>query len=173
MSSREALVAEAEGLRLHLSRTNSTGYKGVKRLYNGRFQAEHGRHDYIGCFGSAVEAAVAYARAVGEYQPPTVAAEAAEGRAEAEAAAVVAEAEGVRLHLSSSNSTGYKCVYKRPSGRFLAVKVHGGDGNVSLGTFGTPVDAAVAYARAVGEPAPLEEGAGPAAAAPAAPVAVA
>ncbi|EOD17984.1 hypothetical protein EMIHUDRAFT_195991 [Emiliania huxleyi CCMP1516] len=106
-SSREALVAEAEGLRLHLSSSNNTGYRGVHE-YSGRFQARHslaGKEACLGTFGTAVEAAVAYARAVGEYQPPTVA----------------TEAEGLRLHLSSSNSTGYRGVSKYPStGRFQA-----------------------------------------------------
>jgi len=65
----EAPVAEAEGLRLHLSSSSSTGYAGVSKTTRctGRFHARHkvgGRS--LGSFGSAVEAAVAYARAVGE-----------------------------------------------------------------------------------------------------------
>mmetsp|Transcript_37865 Transcript_37865/g.122423 ORF Transcript_37865/g.122423 Transcript_37865/m.122423 type:complete len:366 (+) Transcript_37865:1182-2279(+) len=65
----EAPVAEAEGLRLHLSSRCSTGYAGVSKSTHctGRFHARHkvgGRS--LGSFGSAVEAAVAYARAVGE-----------------------------------------------------------------------------------------------------------
>jgi len=83
-----------------------------------------------------VEAAVAYARAVGEYQPPAP-------------PAVATEAEGLRLHLSSSSSTGYKGVGKLPSGRYQAQ--HGEGGREYLGTFDTAVEAAVAYARAVGE----------------------
>ncbi|EOD31629.1 Hypothetical protein EMIHUDRAFT_231600 [Emiliania huxleyi CCMP1516] len=104
MSSQEAPVAEAEGLRLHLS-SSSTGYLAVYEQ-SGRFQAQHrvdGRHVYVGLFDTAVEAAVAYAKAVGEYQPPTVA----------------TEAEGLRLHLSSRSSTGYRGVYEH-SGRFAA-----------------------------------------------------
>ena len=66
----EALVAEAEGLKLHLSSRSSTGYKGVrKHTQAGRFVAcryAGSRTIYIGVFDSAVEAAVAYARAVGE-----------------------------------------------------------------------------------------------------------
>ena len=87
------LAVEAEGLRLHLSSKNSTGYLGVFH-HGGRFEARRtvdGKEVYIGLFDTAVEAAVAYVRAVGEYQPPTVA----------------AEAEGLRLHLSDSS---------RPSG---------------------------------------------------------
>ncbi|EOD21840.1 hypothetical protein EMIHUDRAFT_240867 [Emiliania huxleyi CCMP1516] len=79
--------------------------KGVQELYSGRFRAKRkvdGKDVYLGYVDTAVEAAVAYARAVGEYQPPTV----------------VAEAEGLRLHLSSSSSTGYKGVTELASGRF-------------------------------------------------------
>ena len=76
------------------------------------------------------------------------------GRAQAElqAAAVVAEAERVHLHPSSSSSTGYKGVFKHASGRFKAEYKVGGR-MVYIGAFGTadPVEAAVAYAQAVGE----------------------
>ena len=64
--------------------------------------------------------------------------------------AAAAEAQGVRLHLSSSSSTGYKCVKERSTGRFEAKHSVGGK-KVYLGTFGTAVEAAVAYARAAGE----------------------
>ncbi|EOD21267.1 hypothetical protein EMIHUDRAFT_241459 [Emiliania huxleyi CCMP1516] len=136
---RAPLVTEAEGLRLHLSSSNSTGYRGLfhDRRASGRFQAQYRageRRVSIGSFDTAVEAAVAYARAVGEYQPPTVAA---------------AEAEGLRLHLSSSSSTGYKGVYES-SGRFQARHMANGR-RVNLGYFDTAVEAAVAYARAVGK----------------------
>ena len=143
-----ALVAKAEGLRLHLSSSSATGYRGVFK--NGsRFQAKQqvdGRQVCYGYFGTAVEAAVAYARAVGE-DTPAVAAEPAVVAAEAE---VVAEAEGLRLHLSSNSATGYKGVHEQ-SGRFQA-KHKVDRRNQSLGFFGTAVEAAVAYARAVGAP---------------------
>ena len=64
----EARQAWAEGLRLHLSSSSATGYKGVYEHF-GRFKAEHsvnGRRARIGTFATAVEAAVAYARVVGE-----------------------------------------------------------------------------------------------------------
>ncbi|EOD39995.1 hypothetical protein EMIHUDRAFT_223217 [Emiliania huxleyi CCMP1516] len=86
------------------------------------------------CFDTAVAAAVAYARVVGEYQP-----------------AVATEAEGLRLQLCSSSGTGYKGVRKRASGRFQAEHKVDGGRRVSLGTFATAVEAAVAYTRAVGE----------------------
>ena len=129
---KEAPVAVAEGLRLHLC-SNSTGYKGVYEQ-SGRFQAKHrvgGRLVDIGYFGTAVEAAVAYARAVGE-------------------APAEASAEGLRLHLSSSSSTGYKCVYLQ-DGRFIARQYKPEQMESYLGSFDTAVEAAVAYARAVHE----------------------
>ena len=163
----------AEGLSLHLS-SNSTGYRGV-REHSGRFQAQRmvdGRADYLGTFGTAVEAAVAYARAAGEYQPP----------------AVATEAEGLRLHLSSRGRTGYKGVYihrglMTPAQRMDApprvvlglpffAQVDGRPAQ-GLGSYATAVEAAVAYARAVGEytpppppPAAAEPAAAPAAAEP-------
>ena len=62
-------VEEAEGLHLHLSSNSSTGYKGVSRHSSGRFQAQKrvdGRQIHIGYCGTAVGAAVAYARAAGD-----------------------------------------------------------------------------------------------------------
>ena len=58
---------EAEGLRLHLSDTNASGYKGVAKQ-RGRFRAHlsrNGKEETLGTFDTAGEAAVAYARAVG------------------------------------------------------------------------------------------------------------
>ena len=135
-----AVATEAEGLRLHLSNNSNTGYKGVYyKQASGRFDAQHRVHSkdvHIGTFDTAIEAAVAYARTVGEYQPPAP-------------PAVATEAEGFQLHLSSSGSTGYWGVCKRASsGRFEASRRVDGR-NVGLGSFGTAVEAAVAYARAV------------------------
>ena len=67
----QTLVTEADGYRLHLSsKSNSSGYKGVVSLPANnagvrRWQARHGRKS-LGCFPTPVQAAVAYARAVGE-----------------------------------------------------------------------------------------------------------
>ena len=139
------LMTEAEGLRLHLSSSSSTGYKGVWEQHPGTFVARHsvdGRTCRLGTFGMAVEAAVAYAKAVGE-------AEAAGTAAVSAAAPLVTEAEGLRLHLSSSNATGYENV-SRKGGRFQAYRRMDGR-QCSLGAFATAVEAAVVYARAVGE----------------------
>ena len=94
---------------------------------------------YIGCFATAVEAAVAYARHVG---PPQV-----EASTSSESVApVVSYAEGLQLYLSPSNATGYQSVTK-VGGRFSLVCK-----GVHLGMFATAVEAAVAYARHVGPP---------------------
>ena len=128
-------------MRLHLSSSCSTGYKGVWRQSSGRFQARlDGRLVSIGSFGTAVEAAVAYARAVGEYQPPAVAKEAdglrlhlfSSSSTGYKGTAGTGRTMRLRLHLSSNSSTGYKGVQKH-SGRFQARQnVDGKD--VSLGT---------------------------------------
>ena len=108
---------------------------GVRKAPSGRYEAAHrvnGRKVQLGSFDTAVEAAVAYARAAGQ------------------APAVVTEADGLRLHVSSGHSTGFRCVYASDSGRYQARRdVEGRD--VFLGTYDTAVEAAVAYARAVGE----------------------
>ena len=175
-------VAEVEGLRLHRSSRARSGYKGVFEE-KGRFRAQRtvdGKSFYIGLFDTAVEAARAYARVVGEVAPagskrrrgpsPTSGELAAEiGAAGASsgaagsspplpkqhkpASAVAVEAGGMRLHLSSSSSTGYKGVCKVSSGRFMAqVTRRDAQGKRDgLGTFDTAVGAAIEYARAVGE----------------------
>jgi len=143
------VVAEAEGLQLHLSSKNtSTGYKGVARRHSGRFEARrqtNGKNFHLGLFDTAVEAAVAYARAVGVAPAVAVAKERA-----ALSLLEEAEAEGLQLHLSSKNtSTGYKGVARHHSGRFEARRSANGR-SLHLGLFDTAVEAAVAYAQAVG-----------------------
>ena len=66
------------------------------------------------------------------------------------APAVVAWSMGFALHLSASSSTGYLNVQQQPSGRFGAKRRVDGK-QVSVGCFGTAVEAAVEYARAVAE----------------------
>jgi len=56
----DEVVEEAEGFRLHLSSKAATGYRGVISSGN-RYRVEYRRH-YLGCFATAVEAAVVYAR---------------------------------------------------------------------------------------------------------------
>ena len=62
---------------------------------------------------------------------------------------MVTEAEGLRLHLSGSNATGYLGVRKLPSGRFQARREGGGGRQVPIGNFDTALEAAGAYARHV------------------------
>ena len=70
---------------------------------------------------------------------------------EEEEGQVVAEFDGVKLHLADKGSTGYRGVVPTDSGRFTA-RYHRGGGmpKVSLGVFDTVVEAALAYARYVG-----------------------
>ena len=68
---------------------------------------------------------------------------------EGQRALVEAEAEGLQLERSATNTTGYKGVSKGGKGgrRFFAVIC--GNGRQNLGSFDTPEEAALAYARAV------------------------
>lgn len=64
----DAVVKEAQGIRLQLS-LSSTGYKGVHFTKSRRFEARiHHKYNvkYLGTFDTAVQAAVAYARAMAE-----------------------------------------------------------------------------------------------------------
>ena len=64
-------MQEAEGFRLHLNAESSTGYRGVAfmpRQKCKQFKAREGKV-YLGCFATAVEAAVRYARHVQQKEP--------------------------------------------------------------------------------------------------------
>ena len=145
-----------DGVRLHLSARNPTGYLGVSKVFNGSrqwtgtFGATYAKQ-YLGTYDTAVEAAAAYARHMQSHGMP-VEAEAVEeeeepappaalGRAERFAPAamsqeVVAEHDGVALHLSAKNPTGYLGI-QREGARFKAV--HGGN---HIGVYATPLEAA-------------------------------
>jgi len=143
------VVTEAEGLKLRLSSSNSTGYTGVFLQASGKFQARHERARktvYLGTFATAVEAAVAYARHVGEGVQAVGEAPAAamvlteapqqkrqKAGTEEAAPSAVAEAEGLRLHVSSSSGGGYLGVWLS-SGRFRAMQSVDGK-KVPLGCF--------------------------------------
>jgi hypothetical protein len=115
------MVEEACGLRLHLSRRSTTGYKGVVYIpeYRGtgtpmskpylvigpRHErtvggggSSHNNRVYLGSYKTAVEGAVAFAQYV------------ARGRARPAAHDLVSEAYGVKLHLSHRSSSGYEGV---------------------------------------------------------------
>ena len=130
------------GLRLHLSSSSSTGYKGVRKesLWPLPGAAQGGRKEvYLGSFDTAVEAAVAYARAVGEYQPPLL----RQWRRRRRACACTSRAAAAPATRACASSLWPL----RGAGKC-------GRKDVYLGTFDTAVEAAVAYARAVGEAQP-------------------
>ena len=172
----EAKAAEdAEGLRLHLSARNQTGFRGVFRvdsatdegvkLFRARVQ-RGGRDTHLGCYATARQAAVAYARyvssvAVEEEADGEEAEREAEEEAvreaeeeEAETEELAAESDGLRLHLSTKAQTGYQGVYLQPGAtdqtvnRFR-VQVKRGGRSIRLGAYATAREAAVAYARYV------------------------
>ena len=156
-SSTSAVVAESEGIALHLGVNGSTGYVGVT-AQRGRFLARY-RSKSLGAFDTAVEAAVAYARAAG----PPAGSEEGKAQKEAEAAAAAAreaalaaqlqaevldvDDDQLELWTSKTAASGYLGVVEQ-RGTFVARygQTRGNDNN--LGTFGTAREAAVAYARA-------------------------
>ena len=137
---------EAEGVRLHLASESWTGYKGVYPA-GPRFAAyiwRGGKNMRLGTFDTAVEAAIAYARAASARDD---AQRSGEGQETEGNEKIQAEAQSLRLHLSSKSSTGYKGVVNDHN-RFRAQIQHGGP-YAHLGYFDTAVEAAIAYARAV------------------------
>ena len=71
--------------------------------------------------------------------------------AKAEGGEVVTEAQGVKLHLSSTSNTGYLGVHRNPSGRYQAsLRVDGRQ--KAVGTYDTAVEAAVAVAKCKSHP---------------------
>ena len=160
--------AEAEGLTLLRSESNSSGYKGVSfirssdksRPYQAQVQPRGsckskpyqakvwrgGTVVHLGLFATAEEAALCYARS-----PEAQAAAAAPPPTTAEEALQQAEAEGLTLLRSESNNSGYKGVSFKGS-RNLAkpytAEVRRGGKDVHLGRFATAEEAALCYARA-------------------------
>ena len=122
--SQPQVATEAEGLRLHLSKSNSTGYKYVYRAGQGKrfvLRLSERPHVVLGYFDTAVEAAVAYARYVesGGMEVDAEDVKVDDDGVDGGGEDVVEEAEGLRLHLSSNNGTGYKGV-TNIRGRFQA-----------------------------------------------------
>ena len=150
----QSLVKEAEGLKLHLSNKSRTGYLHVIDQ-GSRFRASACGKFHLGRFASAVEAATAVARWYlqdndngGEEDQAGAAEDEDEDDEEDEDEGVVTtEAEGLTLHLSSQNRTGYLHVTRTGFSRFRA-EVRGGTGApLTLGHYDTAVEAAVAVAR--------------------------
>ena len=144
--------AETEGLTPARSLGNSSGYKGVafnSSTKSKPYQVKVGRGGkqvFLGCFATAEEAALCYART-----PEGQAAAAAPPESPpltAEEALRQAETEGLTL-LRSDNNSGYKGVglYSGRKRKPYKAEVHRGGKEVFLGYFTTPEEAALSYAR--------------------------
>ena len=153
-----ACVNAFDGLMLHLSAFNATGYKGVFRQAQAdrkKCYRVYRRGKFLGYFMTALEGAIAYARCKMAETEASAAAEGAadnDERVEAELEEVVEEAMGIRLHLSARSSTGYLGVSRLQRNRkrpFSARLTRGGD-TIWLGHFATACEAAVAYAQHAG-----------------------
>ena len=146
-------AAVAEGLELVPSSSGQTGFKGVRKK-DGRYDVlirENGKQRYIGTFATPEEAALCYARRVGAERAAAEAAEASVAGPRpltADEARAAAVAEGLELVPSSSGQTGFKRV-KKSRGRYV-VTIYENGKTCYLGTFATPEEAALCYARHVG-----------------------
>ena len=145
----EALAQAAdEGLTLVTS-THATGYKGVC-VHGGRYAAricENGEQTFIGCFGTAEEAALQLARLLGPAGSAAAAAAAIGRDLTPEEALAQAADEGLTL-VTSTHATGYKgvCVH---GGRYEARICENGE-QTRIGCFGTAEEAALQLARRLG-----------------------
>ena len=145
-------AAAAEGLELVPSPTSDTGFRNV-RFIDGKYRAqirEQGKKRHLGTFATPEEAALCYARHIGAER---VAAEVAEARVEkpqmltADEARAAAAAEGLELVPSSSGETGFRGVTKTDGMYQAHIRADGKHRH--LGTFATPEEAALCYARFV------------------------
>ena len=156
-------MAAEEGVVLLPSKASS-GFKGVTKHGN-RWRASvsvGGNVTQLGPFGSAMEAALAYARQRATLPPPPPR-PTPMVLAEAERLAL---AEGLTLLLEPSNLSGFKGVCETRNGTFVASARAGPRGTAEpryLGTFGSAAEAALAVARHMGaeacEAAALQAGA--------------
>ena len=148
-------AAAAEGLELATSSSGETGFKGVVKHHD-KYAArvgEDGKHRYLGSFATPEEAALCYARHIGAER---AAAEAAEARVAvpqpltADEARAAAASEGLELATSSSGETGFKGVVKHHDKYAARVTAVLPRSKRHLGSFATPEEAALCYARYVG-----------------------
>ena len=146
-------AAAAEGLELVPSQKGETGFKGVYKeggKYSSRIM-ENGKLRQLGNFVTPEEAALCYARHIGRERAT---AEAAQARGEgpqpltADEARAVAVAEGLELKPSYGITTGFRGVVKRGSMKYVAQVWENGKLH-HLGTFVTPEEAALCFARRV------------------------
>jgi hypothetical protein len=145
-------AAAAEGLELVPSSRSETGFKGVRKKenkYEGRIQ-ENGKQRHLGTFATPEEAALCCARHIRAERAVAETAAAAPPLSADEARAAAA-AEGLELARSYQNETGFKGVKNngKNSGRYEAHLGKNGK-NRYLGTFATPEEAALWYARQAG-----------------------
>ena len=146
-------VAAAEGLVLVPSSSRETGFKGVAKHRGGyKVQSRDNRKlRHLGVFTTPEEAALCYARYIGAER---AAAEAAQARGEgpqplsADEVKEAATAEGLELVPSLTNESGFKGVCKSYGKYAVGVKENGV--GIHLGTFATPEEAALCYARRAG-----------------------
>jgi hypothetical protein len=146
-------AAVAEGLELVPSSSGQTGFKRVKKS-RGRYVVtiyENGKTCYLGTFATPEEAALWYARHAGAERAAAEAAEASVAGPRpltADEARAAAAAEGLELVPSSSGQTGFKGVRKKDGRYDVLIRENGKQRYI--GTFVTPEEAALCYARRVG-----------------------
>ena len=152
LTAEEAIAqAAAEGLTLVLG-SSKTGYKGVcfdRDTANGkrRFVAhahEHGRSKFLKLTDTPEEAALVYARYIGNTAARAAAVPPRRGMTSDEALAQAAT-EGLSLIVAQS-VTGYRNVFATAEGRFTAKPKERGVW-IHLGRFDTAQEAALVYAR--------------------------
>ena len=147
-------AAAAEGLELVPSSSNETGFKGVAKHACGKYEVriqDNGKKHYLGIFATPEEAALSYARHVGAERSAEEAA-AARGKGPqpmtADEARAAAAAESLELVPSSRNETGFRGVQKHYGKYASRIKEYGV--LLYLGSFATPEEAALSYARHIG-----------------------
>jgi len=148
-----AAALQAEDLQLLPSARagSTTGYLGVYPTGNGQrpYVAQirrNGRNVVLGKFATAAEAALAYARELGPAATRAAAAAAPSRPLTASEALSAAAAEGLQLQRSAQTESGFKGVSKGSGERKRPYNVCvRGD---TLGSFETPEEAALVYARA-------------------------
>lgn len=139
-----AVVAEHDGIALHLSSRSATGYAGVtfrrsRRAKPYRAKAPGGKM-LLGDFATALEAAVCYANHVSMYRSPA---------SPVQSTAVLDSGEVIALYLTQRSSTGYCGVSRLPSRTACPFVARLGPSTADyIGCFPTALDAALAYALA-------------------------
>jgi len=146
-------AAADERLELVPSASGETGFKCVYK-HGGRYEAkiaENGKSRHLGTFATPEEGALCYARHIGVER---AAAEAADARIAApqpltaDEVWAAAAAEGLELVTSAKSKTGFKNVLKH--GGKYKVQIAENGKSLHLGTFATPEEGALCYARHIG-----------------------